>query len=54
MPKSYRLYDAKECVAFFNYIDSTDYEQKIKNEGLEFILKKGRDIHRGEGITLVT
>ena len=54
MPKSYRLYEKNECTAFFNYLDSEEYKENIRKSGIEFILKAGRDIHRGEGITLLS
>lgn len=54
MPKSYRLYDKRECKAFFKHLDSDDYKEVINKYGIGFILKAGRDIHRGEGIEIVT
>ena len=53
MPPSYRLYNYNECKEFFNHLDSEEYKNKINEHGIGFILKAGRDIHRGEGITLL-
>lgn len=49
MPPSYRLYDKKECQEFFRYLESDEYKQIIEKHGIGFIVKAGRDIHRGEG-----
>ncbi|EGR31534.1 hypothetical protein IMG5_107540 [Ichthyophthirius multifiliis] len=54
MPESYRLYDPQECKQFFDYIQSDEYKKLIEKQGIAFIIKQGRDIHRGEGITLLT
>lgn len=54
MPESFRLYDTQECRKFFNYLDSKEYKDIITRDGIAFILKEGRDIHRGEGINLVS
>lgn len=54
MPESYRLYDTKECESFFRYLDSEEHKAVIKRDGIAFIMKKGRDIHRGEGISLIS
>ena len=54
MPPSYRLYDREECLAFFRHLDSDEYKKTIQKYGIGFIMKAGRDIHRGEGITLMS
>lgn len=51
---SYRLYDPQECRAFFEYLDSPAYREIMNKYGIAFIMKEGRDIHRGEGINLFT
>lgn len=54
MPPSYRLYDKEECKQYFEYIESEEYKEIIRKHGIGFIIKAGRDIHRGEGIEIFT
>jgi hypothetical protein len=54
MPESFRLYDNKECRKFFSYLDSNEYKEIIARDGIAFIMKEGRDIHRGQGINLIS
>ncbi|KRX02924.1 hypothetical protein PPERSA_13178 [Pseudocohnilembus persalinus] len=54
MPTSYRLFDKQECTQFFDYLKSQGYKNLIEKQGIAFIMKAGRDIHRGEGIEIMT
>ncbi|KAL4448661.1 hypothetical protein ABPG74_012750 [Tetrahymena malaccensis] len=54
MPESYRLYNSNECKSFFRYLQSNEYRELIKKDGIGFIMKQGRDIHRGQGINLIS
>lgn len=54
MPESYRLYNKEECLAFFEFLKGDEYKKIIEESGLGFIMKAGRDVHRGEGIEIMT
>ncbi|CAK61412.1 unnamed protein product (macronuclear) [Paramecium tetraurelia] len=53
MPKTYRLFEEAECKQFFSYLNSTEYQNKVKKEGPQFIVKMGLEVHRGRGITML-
>ncbi|CAD8189187.1 unnamed protein product [Paramecium octaurelia] len=53
LPKTYRLFDESECKQFFSYLNSTEYQDKVKLEGPQFIVKMGLEVHRGRGITMM-
>ncbi|CAD8090559.1 unnamed protein product [Paramecium sonneborni] len=53
LPKTYRLFNEQECQKFFNYINSEEYEEKIRTEGPQFIVKMGKEVHRGRGIKML-
>ncbi|CAK92738.1 unnamed protein product (macronuclear) [Paramecium tetraurelia] len=53
LPKTYRLFEESECKQFFNYLNSTEYQDKVKIEGPQFIVKMGLEVHRGRGITMM-
>ncbi|CAD8188739.1 unnamed protein product [Paramecium pentaurelia] len=53
LPKTYRLFNENECLQFFTYINSQQYEDKIKTDGPQFIIKMGKEVHRGRGINML-
>ncbi|CAD8200294.1 unnamed protein product [Paramecium pentaurelia] len=53
LPKTYRLFEESECKQFFTYLNSTEYQDKVKTEGPQFIVKMGLEVHRGRGITML-
>ncbi|CAK56620.1 unnamed protein product (macronuclear) [Paramecium tetraurelia] len=53
IPKSYRLWLKDECSAFFEFINTTEYQQKFQKQGPQFISKLGLEVHRGAGITML-
>ncbi|CAD8070870.1 unnamed protein product [Paramecium sonneborni] len=53
LPKTYRLFNEYECEQFFTYINSEEYEEMTKKEGPQFIIKMGKEIHRGRGINML-
>ncbi|CAD8120836.1 unnamed protein product [Paramecium sonneborni] len=53
IPKSYRLWLKDECQSFFQLINTTEYQQKYKKFGPQFISKLGLEVHRGAGITML-
>ncbi|CAD8170403.1 unnamed protein product [Paramecium octaurelia] len=53
LPKTYRLFNENECLQFFTYINSEVYEDKIKKDGPQFIIKMGKEVHRGRGINML-
>ncbi|CAD8096417.1 unnamed protein product [Paramecium primaurelia] len=53
IPKSYRLWLKDECIAFFELINTPEYQQKFQKHGPQFISKLGLEVHRGAGITML-
>ncbi|CAK79159.1 unnamed protein product (macronuclear) [Paramecium tetraurelia] len=53
LPKTYRLFNENECLQFFTYINSKVYEDKITKDGPQFIIKMGKEVHRGRGINML-
>eukprot|EP01015_Nassula_variabilis_P011637 TRINITY_DN1942_c0_g1_i2.p1 TRINITY_DN1942_c0_g1~~TRINITY_DN1942_c0_g1_i2.p1 ORF type:complete len:552 (+),score=85.87 TRINITY_DN1942_c0_g1_i2:81-1736(+) len=52
LPRSFRLYDYKECKAFFQILDSEEYANLKKQKTVVYIRKISK-AHRGEGVRLV-
>jgi len=51
-PMAFRLNIEEECLEFFKYIDSDEYEQAKPKEPLQFIMKVGHSAHRASGLEL--
>ncbi|CAD8070420.1 unnamed protein product [Paramecium sonneborni] len=49
--KSYIMTDETDCKLFFSILDSPEYQNKFKSEGLQFIYKTNQ--HLGKGVLLV-
>jgi len=52
-PKFYRLYDLEECKAFFRMINSKEYNESLKTEPIQYLIKIGRGSHKGQGVFLL-
>jgi len=39
IPDTYRMNDRDDCLAFFEYLNSQDHEEKFKKYGPQFIMK---------------
>lgn len=52
-PISYRLYDKEECQEFFRHINTPEYPDLKKESEIQFVLKTGFGVHRGEGVYLL-
>ena len=52
-PTTYRLYDREECLEFFKILLSNKYEEKIKTEPIQYIVKNGHSAHQGLGVSLL-
>ncbi|CAD8140465.1 unnamed protein product [Paramecium octaurelia] len=53
IPKTYRLFQKQDCKEFFDYLNSSEYQDKIAEEGPQFITKVGLEVHRGRGIKVL-
>ncbi|CAD8138308.1 unnamed protein product [Paramecium pentaurelia] len=53
IPKTYRLFQKQDCKEFFDYLNSKEYQDKIAEEGPQFITKVGLEVHRGRGIKVL-
>ncbi|CAD8046668.1 unnamed protein product [Paramecium primaurelia] len=53
IPKTYRLFQKQDCKEFFDYLNSNEYQDKIAEEGPQFITKVGLEVHRGRGIKVL-
>ncbi|CAD8046757.1 unnamed protein product [Paramecium sonneborni] len=53
IPKTYRLFQKQDCKEFFEYLNSNEYQDKIAQEGPQFITKVGLEVHRGRGIKVL-
>jgi len=51
-PFSYRLYLKDECEAFFNEINSIQYQEKLQKEPIQYLIKLGYGAHRAMGVFL--
>jgi len=52
-PQAYRLYNAEECSAFFDIINSEGYKNSLAAEPLQYLVKVGKDSHRSDGVFLL-
>ena len=52
IPESYLLYNTTQCKTFFKYIQSSEYKQEKKKNGIVF-LQKTLGVHMGEGVFLL-
>jgi len=52
-PFSYRLYIKEECQTFFKEINSAEYQEKLKKEPIQYLIKVGFGSHRAQGVFLL-
>lgn len=52
-PFSYRLYLKDECEAFFTEINSIEYQEKLVQEPIQYLIKLGYGAHRAMGVFLL-
>ncbi len=65
-PKFFRLYgkhklslqissllDKEECKGFFRMINSREYNESLKTEPIQYLIKIGRGSHKGQGVFLL-
>src|SRR5947209_7909508 len=48
-----RLYDEEECKSFFTKINSKEYQESLKTNPIQYIIKIGRAAHASTGIFLL-
>ncbi len=49
----YRLYVQNECKEFFKLVLSSEYQKKKTSSPIQYIMKVGYGVHRGEGVFLL-
>lgn len=53
IPLTYRLYDRSECIEFIEDVNSRDYQDRIKEEPNQYVIKVGYGAHRGTGVYML-
>lgn len=52
-PYTYRLVNLNECKAFFKKINSKEYQESLKKEAIQYVIKVGVGAHKSQGVFLL-